>query len=612
MDVTPQTTPQILPDTAPSTAEVYVFGLPDTEEARDFEALYAFFDGCQHDHAPLHWDGSARQLGVRYPRERYLPRGYVPVDKGSPGARKPDMPTPAAAQIVTRATGMMLGTDPTLICAADRDTQELLRQIWTHGNLRASFCYARNMAGAAQAAVVVPELVGGRPRIRVLKPSECRVLKWSDREVYQPEFLIHQVIVRKVVVEGGKRLEKQFWRTCGWDLENYYEWDLVPKDYPRDQPLPPPKSAVPHGCENMCPATWYRNTEGPGPWGIHDYHQLEPRCDHIDRLGSALVGAVGNNVDPTYYQADDEGTRRRNLMTRKGRGALVQLSDKGRVGAIEIAGTSIQVANTVWRQITEDTFVLADMPRVTPDTAGAYRSGEALRLLWRPAEIKVGLLWTQLADVIRRVMEALYLMACTFKVSTFEDPKEGTIILPAIRRKKPEADRKDMAEVADADRDGDERHVGGHLAQPDEDERYEFVAPKPGRYGYLQVLPGPYFPPTPSDKAQELTALQGASNGAQLFSHVTAISKAAALYGLDPDEERRLIEEEMDHKVDMFDRTSAAGVAEADKEAAEDEAEGETTEPEEEAEGEEPGEDEDNGDGEGGEGDEATDGDMKK
>lgn len=572
---TPQNTPEILAEPAPSASNVHVYDLPDTPEAQDFEALYAFFDGCQHDHHPLHWDGSPRQIGVRYPRERYLPRGYVPVDKGSPAARKPDMPTPTAAKIVTRGTGMMLGADPTLLCAIDRDTQELLRQIWTHGNLRASLSYARNMAGSAQAAVIVPELIGGRPRVRVIKPSECRVLAWSDREVYQPDLLIHQTLVRRAVYEKNKRVEKSFWKTCGWDRQNYYEWPLVPEDWNREEPLPPPKTTTPHGCEDMCPATWYRNSDGPGPWGIHDFHQLEPRCDHGDRLGSALIGAVGNNVDPTIWQADEEGTRRRHLMTRKGRGALVQLSDKGKIGALEIAGTSIQIANTVWRQLIEDTFILADMPRVTPENAGSYKSGEALRLLWRPAEIKIGDLWTQLADVIRRVLECFYMMAANFGVSTFEDPKPDTMILPSIRRKKEKKKPapKDMPVQTGPDGLPLPPKPGGHLEQPDEDEQYEFVTPKAGRYGYVQVIPGPYFPPTPADKASEVTAIMGAAGGAQVLSHVTAIGKVAALYGVDPDEERRLIEEEMEHSVDMFDPASAAGVGAAAREGKEDAAE---------------------------------------
>ena len=83
---------------------------PESEEAKRFEAAWCFFANRQHDHLDQSWEGMPRKPGMEYLRERYYPRGFVPLNVGSPVMRKPDMPTPTAAVIVNRNTGLMLGT----------------------------------------------------------------------------------------------------------------------------------------------------------------------------------------------------------------------------------------------------------------------------------------------------------------------------------------------------------------------------------------------------------------------------------------------------------------------------------------------------------------------
>jgi hypothetical protein len=415
---------------APGDEPLQIYNLPETEEAQIFEASYKFVEGRQHDHLTCLWDGQTREVeNANYLRERYYPRGFQPVDPGSPLARKPELTTPMASTIVLRNTGLLLGTDPRIEMVVDEDSQALMRTIYSYGGLKNPFAHARNMAGGGGAAVLIPGIIGGRPNLTIGRPSEFRVLKWSDTEPWQPARIIQQVLVPRVVRDrSGKRSVKQFWQTTEWNQAERLTYKLVPEDCDEDTELvlDPAVPAIKHGVAGRCPVTWYKNSESNWLYGMTDFAGLEPRFDATDRLGTHLYTAIGKNCDPTVYQADDEGTRRRHLISKRGRGVIAQLSEKGKLGALEIAGTSLETTYKFWRSLMDDTYATADCVRVTPDTAGAFRTGEAIRLLWRSSEVRVGWLWSPLADAIRRVLECYYAMAETYGISALENPEKGS------------------------------------------------------------------------------------------------------------------------------------------------------------------------------------------
>lgn len=540
---------------------VRVYDLPETEDARNFAALYAFFDGEQHDHCPAHFDGTRRTEGQAYYRERYMTRGFVPLDAGPTHLRKPDVTTPIAREIVETFTTMLLGRMVQINVPIDAKTASFYASIWKHGKMQAAWTRARNMAGAARAAVVVPQLVGGRPELEVLKPSECRVLKWSDREVCQPALLVRQRLISKSVRdERGKLVQRRFWRTCGWDDQDYIDFEDVPEDFSREAPLREVKRE-PHGCQR-CPATWYRNTnEGSdNPWGRHDFAQLEGRCDAIDRLGSQLRGSVGNNTDPTMYQADDEGTRRRHRIKAKGRGVLIELSDKGRVGFAEISATAIEAAQRYVDRLTDETFALAHCVRITPQLVQAAKSGKHMQVLFRPAENYATLVGIELADVICRVFECYFEMAQAFGVSSIEEPRPGSMILPSRIVRDEEAEEEEE-ETGDSEDSGVMPVPSSLTDTPGE----RFEPCKPGRHGGIELSFGAFFEALAEEKNTELGGLQNASGGDPILSRRTAIESAARVMGVDPVEECRRIAVEEAERVSAF---------EAQAEALEDKADG--------------------------------------
>ena len=546
----------------PGEAPVVVYNLPDSDAAQAFEHAYRFFECRQHDHLDMAWDGSSRRdlAAANYLRERYYPRDFVPTDSGSPHMRKPDMTTPMAPTVVTRNTGLLLGSDPKLSMMVDDSSQALVRCMYESSALSLNFAEARNMAGGGGASFVIPGLMGGLPQLTVGRPSEFRVLQWSSSEPWQPERVIKQVKVSRMVRDrSGNRRAVDFWQTTEWNKEFRLEYQLVPMDWEKDReiPLDPRVPPFRHGCNNRCPVTYYKNSESEGLFGATDFAGLEPRFDAVDRLGAHLYTAVGKNCDPTVWHADEEGTRRRNPMTRRGRGVVQPLSEKGSIGAMEIAGTSLQVTYMFWRGLQDDTFSLADCPRVTPDTAGAYKSGEALKILWRSAEVRARWLWPPLEKAIRRVMTCYFEMAQTFKVSSYEAPVAGTIILPS-RVIQPARPKRPPPETVQLPAAGPEKPAPPPMvkpkptlaAPPDERPKPKLEPHKPGAFGFIDIAPGNYFPATSAEKLSDLTALQAAAGGAKILSEETAIEQGAKTLGIDSDEEQRRVHEEAERTIE--------------------------------------------------------------
>ena len=522
-------------------APVMVYDLPQTEEAKRFEAAWCFFANRQHDHLDQSWEGMPRKPGMEYLRERYYPRGFVPLNVGSPVMRKPDMPTPTAAVIVNRNTGLMLGSPTVIKVAADEDTQELLRAVAKSSNLRLLFALGRNMAGGGGTACEVPSIIGGRIHLAVHKPSEFRVLQWSSSESWQPERIVRQVLVTLPVRDShGNRGFREFWQTTEWNAKERIDYKPVPKEWKPEDPIEKAGRPVraPHG-SSRCPVTWYRNTPSEEMWGLTDFDGLEPRCDTIDRLGSHLYSAVGKNCDPTVVQSDDAGTRRRHRFGRLGRGQLLETSEKGKASLLETSGKSLEVTLDAWQRLEDETFRLADVVHVNAEIAGAFKSGEALRLLWRAPEVRVGWLWPQREVTMRRSLEAIYDMAKAFGVSSYEMPRKGTIILPSREMKEPPRPAKPKAP------EGEEVEAG----PPEPPAKPKLVPHKVGKFGWIDLERGPYFTKTPTEINQEVQAVQAAAGGVPVLSEETAVEEAAQIMGIDPAEELRRMHEEKERNM---------------------------------------------------------------
>mgnify|MGYP000573614236 CR=1 FL=1 len=179
------------------------------------------------------------------------------------------------------------------------------------------------------------------------------------------------------------------------------------------------------------------------------------------------------------------------------------------------------------------------MVHVNAEIAGAFKSGEVLRLLWRAPEVRVGWLWPQREVTMRRSLEAIYDMAKAFGVSSYEMPRKGTIILPSREMKEPPRPAKPKAP------EGEEVEAG----PPEPPAKPKLVPHKVGKFGWIDLERGPYFTKTPTEINQEVQAVQAAAGGVPVLSEETAVEEAAQIMGIDPAEELRRMHEEKERNM---------------------------------------------------------------
>lgn len=528
--------------------QIHVLDLPNTPWARTFELHCSFAEGRQHD-----VDGSGNPCpGSSYLMQRYRQdRLESLVENQNPEAQRPTFRTPVAKGIVGTFTGMLLGEPPQIIVSADLDRQHFLQALYEYGGFQAAFMRARNIAGAGSAVIVVAEIIAGRPSLRVLRPSECLVLEWSGEERVppQPKKLLWQALKPEVGLGAdGKVEQKERWHTILWTETETIVYEPVPKDFDRKKPLTVSARAL-HHCDR-CPATWWPNgyVEADSPWGIHDLDQCESLCDAADLVGSLSIEAVANNVDPSLLHKDDQMSRRQNPVEEKGRGVVWQTSPAGDVKYVEISGQAVKLGTDTHQRLIDLAYESAECIRITPETAGQYRSGIAFELLWRRPKIKVRQLWPSCAATHVRVFECYLSMAAKLKVGVLGGPEQGGIMLPGkvIQEDTPEGP-------------GQPNVINSKI-----------VPHSIGKGGTIQILQGPIFAPTQDDQSKLITMLQSAAGGGKVLSRRTAVEGAATTIGRNPQVEWERIEAEQEAELDPMDPEGAEDVEDAKEEAGED------------------------------------------
>ena len=554
--------------------QIHVLDLPDTDWAQSYERCCSFAEGRQHDvDAQGNPAPSANYLMQRYRRDHL--ESLIENQDGA--MSRPTFRTPVAKGIVGTFTGMLLGEPPQVLVAADLDRQHFLQCLYEYGQFQAAMMHARNLAGAGSAVVVVAEVIAGRPALRVLRPSQCLVLEWSSTERVppQPQKLLWQALkVEFGLGADGKVERKERWHTIVWTETETIVYEPVPKDYDRKRPIPI-SARTPHHCDR-CPATWWPNgrVEADCPWGISDIDQCESLCDAADEVGSLSIEAVANNVDPSILHKDDQMSRRQNPVESKGRGVVWKASPAEEIKYVEINGNSVKLGTDTHQRLIDLAYESAECIRVTPETAGNYRSGIAFELLWRRPKIKVRQLWPACAATHVRVFECYLAMAAKVGIGVLGGGVAGGIMLPGKVLQEDTSEGPGKPNVNNS----------------------KIVPHSIGKGGTIQVLQGPIFAPTQDDQAKEITTLQGASGGGKVLSRRTVVERVAAIVGRNPQAEWERIEAEQEQELDAFDPESAEDAEEAKGEADEDRKDAEEGEPEDADESGEGGEDEGSGD----------------
>lgn len=522
--------------------KVTVMKLQDTPRGTELRNRRAFFECTHHDHHSARWDGSHRDPGVGYMHERLRPQGFVPTNSISHGMRKPDTHVPLGRQVVSRFTEMLLGEGryPTLSVPHSESTETYLRTVFQESVLWDVLMEASDVAGSCGSAAVVVHIVQGAPTAEVLYPEDLYCVEWEEGLHWQPRDIIEQRLVDRQVLdeESGKVLDKKYWVTRRWTDEEVISYEDVEevvgssaKDFLKIV------DRVKHGA-GKCPVVWYQRTRNTrAPEGRSDYDGAEHLIDQLDRIMSQTVKGTRANVDPTLVLKEDQRHLQRNPVIRKGAGNIIPVSPQGDAKYLEMSGQSIKMGLDVSERLYHQICETVECVIVDAANAGAYRSGEAMQMLWRSMESKTNRLRVPLVQVIARLGSLWASMGIVHGVNVTAEGSDG--------------------------------EVQGIRLQALADPEHKDVAAGIVKNPYVTISWPPYWNPTPQQEQAKAVALTAAVTG-DLLSPQTGLEEFAAFIGIDPTREAERVQEAADETKSSVEALLADALQGEDKEDDED------------------------------------------
>lgn len=520
--------------------DMIVWHLPDTERAKLLLARYSFYEGCQHNHCKLDFGGMRREPGEAYLNARLKEKGIIYTNAAQTdnwSDRKPDTPHSLGRQVVERFTDLLVGEvcRPMLKCPADDNTEAYIAQIMKSSQSWASLQQARDYKGAMASAAIVLGVVNGKPTSEAIKTCHLWVQEWEAEPNWVPRVVLEQKLVSLQVPdddEPGTLIVKQMWQTRVWDDTHLYIYKDVPEDWDdKEEMRPIPIDEIIEHKAGRCPVIWMQNTrDTESPEGNEDFKGVYEQSDRVDRVRSFSTRATIANTDPTLAYKDSDRNRRRNPMSRKGHGARIDLSPEGDAKLLETSGSSVEMAWGTEQKLRSDILQTVRCVILDPESITAFKSGEALLILWRAMEARASRLRIPLGDEIGQIAVTWATLGRNWGVTSTETPETDGIILPPRVIK---------------EGDGEKEILSVH---------------DPGNGRYIDVQWGVFHTPT----ATQLQALIGAlttANGAKpILSQQTTTEIIAAILGLDsPDDENRRLREEREQAMKEMEQAMGDG-----------------------------------------------------
>ncbi|MCK9513107.1 MAG: phage portal protein [Pigmentiphaga sp.] len=532
-------------------ASVRVMNLPETQRSQYLTALKNYSLGRQWDHLDLDWSGRKRDPWAPHAIERLRAVGVYAVDASAAptGTKRPNAPVPLAGLVVEGFSDILLGEgrEPTVQVLGDQNTESLLEAIFKTSETWDALAEARDDAGACGSSAFLPLLEDGQPSAQVLDTATLSVLEWEKRSAWIPRVVIEQKLVEiPVPDDDGIPQMRPAWRTRAWDHEYEYVYEDLLLD---DRELKGETTEERHsrrlqiGKElklaetikhhaGRCPVVWIQNVrDSECPDSTPDYDQQSMELmDRADVLQSMIVRGTIANVDPTLHVRDYVWAQRFWAQREKGFGKVIKTSEAGDAKLIEINGASITTARDTLRDLILQIEHRCGIVIIDPDTAGSYRSGEALSLLWRRMEQKAGRKRRALTRAVRQVAKIWLSILQSIGVRNVDVPPR---VLPSPDGSEPELTDQELGE---------------------------------GRW--LKIDWPPYNYPTPAQLLQTAQALSLATGNKQFLSEETSTSWMLGTMGkTDPQRERQQIKAEQRQRVDELDAELGAGLEDGDEEA---------------------------------------------
>lgn len=532
--------------------DMRIWGLEKTGRAKMYRLRASFYSGRQHDNMPCNWNGSARQaedIGKSYMAERLRPQGFVVVNSGPDNMagsawamRRPDTPSGLCRQIVGRFTSMTLSTPPTLEVPADEATKAYLDAVLLASKTWTNLTQARSVKGARGSAAILLSVVDGHPCSEVLRPENLRI-EWTDHPDWVPEWVCEQKIkyVEKYDEQKQEMVIQKTYSTRYWDADRSIIYEDITEKQIEDAKqsnkvlIIEIEDEVIHEI-GRCLVVWMQNTPNSEDQdGETDFEGTEPELDQLDRVRSMATRATKANTDPSLVRAVDRGLSRRESHINKGHGAVIDVGKGGSANLLETSGRSVEMAWSSAREIREDILQTAQCVIVDPDNAGQFKSGEALKYLWKSMYSRCDYFRGTLTCEIEQVCDIWLRIGRKLKIVSLEEEdssETGDLILPP-------------REIKD---DSDENN-----------QRVTLKTHDAGKGTWVKIKWGPYGKMTASELQSLSAGLTTLVAAKQVISQQTATSfMTTEMGGTDPNEEfvrlKKEENEDLEKKVELMEK----------------------------------------------------------
>lgn len=539
-----------MPDLSP----IYRLDRAGDPAISDLDKLDAYFDGRQHDHLGVDWwgdhiPGSTRYLALK---QHWSTKGLVAPDKQDRSivARRPCAQMGLAREINDTFTEAVIPEMPQVVVVGDRCATECLVELLKASMASLALSELRSKAGRSGASAMLVDVVGGDVILTVFGGQALHVETWARPELWIPADVVYQ---RKVIVSeraGGVVRAAERVRTTRYTETHVIEYEDVRCDWPADEPIPE-RSRREHYL-GRCPVIWHQNTRcSDSPFGAHDLEteaNLE-LCDRADQMLSALLAGTAANVEPTVWKSDSLTGMSIFPRVQKGTGKMIQLTEFGKVGFLEISGTTIDAGWGTLDRIVEriERNTRCVLPRTSTRRGDRQKTATEIEAQSTSMTNKVANLRKVMTPTIEELCVLLLRAARVFGVSWPGSGQRG-IVLP------PKMVEVEMPEPEDVE-DGD---VEEPEDEPEDETESMPTAFDPGTGEAITIRWPQQRRLAPAELPATLAALQGVSGGKPILSRETAVAEAVTAIGrTDPEAELERIEHDEHEEEERQARTFA-------------------------------------------------------
>lgn len=516
----------------------------------EMERRSSYYDCTQHDRK--FWDFDGRPINPRtlQPLIGAEKSWWVPLKM-----RRPHTPVRLGKVIVDSFTNLLFGENrfPDIGVEGDAQTEDWLQTAMRVGKLPQKMIQARAYGGSAGTVGVSWCFRDGKPRFEVHHAKNLFVHKWADRLELIPESVSEVYLFHKIKWDGKGFNKVYYWFRRMWTPEA----DYVFKDVVYDRAIEPvwevDEEKSTYHQDGVCHLEWIQNLPTDEQDGLPDYDGLYENFDHVDLIMSVITRGAILNLDPTVKLKMDRDEVSR-LGIKKGSDNALIVGKDGDADYLELGGQSITSGLELVKELRR--YILETAQCIVPDpheVAAQGVSSVAIKAMFAPMLAKADIIREQYGSAIERILTKMEKIAREKTSSTMMMTELVTQMVP---HQEMDPVTGEMVETMVEDTIEQESPVQFIIDLPPKITEEPLIDPltqQPMASGEMQIIttprvlgPGggevmltwpPYFPPTPADQNQIVTALQLATGGKPVLSQETACETAARAFNVDPSEE---------------------------------------------------------------------------